>query len=152
MWRNIIEYCRSDATSNMTSPQVLINHIAAVVAQESAPTISSFLGVHETTTDMPVSDDEFTDGAQQGSREADVDVDTISVVSEAGPGHYNMGDYCATDGEGDAQTSNRHQELFCDEGVVGGILSQWSLSGVDAEGSDDNGDILDCLEVDLDEM
>ncbi|KAJ2889134.1 hypothetical protein IWW38_004830, partial [Coemansia aciculifera] len=41
---------------------------------------------------------------------------------------------------------------YCDEGVVGGSLSQWSMAGAYIDSDEGNEDALDCLDVDADYM
>ncbi|KAJ2837069.1 Protein zgrf1 [Coemansia erecta] len=156
MWRKIIEYCRSDGGSMSVCPaQAFVNCISETIV--------------------------MTGNAQQhesGEYKSPQTIDSIDAVSVDVDSQNRDFDEMAVPDDAENVTDKGDSEEYADieeygdDSVIGGALSQWSPSAfgsssffdntdmtngasstIDYYSQDDGGaDIIDCLDVNLDEM
>ncbi|KAJ2791876.1 Protein zgrf1, partial [Coemansia helicoidea] len=148
MWRAIIECCRADATGAGVMPaQALANRIATA----SAAAAGASDGPTGSPADAWQHDIECVAAADYGTPDTPGDVGEDLPAVAADDATENTSD-AAGDG-GNETPSWDLAEPYCDDSVIGGLLSQWSMAcGGDSGAESQPDDVLDHLDVDLDEM
>ncbi|KAJ2719597.1 hypothetical protein GGI07_005124 [Coemansia sp. Benny D115] len=144
MWRKIIEYCGTD-NLGISVAQAFINRVSETIVDS----IESNDIVDDTLEFDNVDDclfEQITSEICEDKVDMDVETDTELV-----------------DQNNESEDDRAALDEYGDDGIVGGTLSQWLPSSMDEAvfgvQNDDGedfcgaaGDILDCLDVDLDEM
>ncbi|KAJ2667707.1 hypothetical protein GGI25_006528, partial [Coemansia spiralis] len=142
MWRKIIEYCREDIDAGFVSAQTFLNRLTTAIADNSAE--NEQLSAQEAELDIYPS---------QSLAEVLLESDMSEEESKS---CQEMDRTSGIDVDEDNGNEENMMENYPEEGVVGSLLSQqWSLPSIDYmdhQSSISDDDILECLDVDLDEM
>ncbi|KAJ2610714.1 Protein zgrf1 [Coemansia sp. RSA 1694] len=145
MWRRILEYCRQDDdNAGVVSAQSFLNRLANAVVNNSKANAG---GDSNDSTELPAMDYDL---------ELDYGICLSPAANDAGLESEQQSTFSGsvavvdTDDEGDESSVAECE--YGDEGVVGGSLSQWSMPGIFIESGDDDEDVLDCLDVDANDM
>ncbi|KAJ1876539.1 hypothetical protein LPJ66_012297, partial [Kickxella alabastrina] len=144
-------YCRSDA-DGVCGAQAFVNRTtAAIVAERQAQDDDDVLGQFHDEMQV-VLDAEESKIIVVGQSE-DGEDDAVVVIKDGRVSATAADNYADVDDDDDDFGAVSDVDEYDHDGVVGGTLSQWSLSAMSecVFASGDESD-LNCLEVDLDDM
>ncbi|KAJ2225554.1 hypothetical protein IWW45_007817 [Coemansia sp. RSA 485] len=162
MWRKVIEYCSSDGGPMSVCPaQAFVNRISEAIVAENTPCDDDIYEDFQAVSD--------TD--QDHRNDNGNDVGKNSPMQNISP-DLGLNEVDGSDDDGndaDKQDAEEYADIeeYGDDSVIGGALSQWSLSAFEntlfnnaytsngdnnSDYCSDGADIIDCLDVDLDEM
>ncbi|KAJ2828779.1 hypothetical protein GGI24_002306 [Coemansia furcata] len=141
MWRRILEYCRQDDNGDgVVSAQSFLNRLASAVANNTMAGDDFNIGSPAIDLDLGFGNDLCHSPADVTESERDQQTTSADMIATV-----------LTDDEGNESVVADECE-YGDEGVVGGSLSQWSMPGICIDSDDGDEDVLDCLDVDADDM
>ncbi|KAJ2412623.1 Protein zgrf1, partial [Coemansia sp. RSA 2531] len=142
MWRRILEYCRQDDDGlGVVSAQSFLNRLASavannVIADDNDDSDHSIIASPAMDLDLGLGRDIYHSPANDIELESDQQAISADLTAIA---------------DDESEESVAECE-YGDEGVVGGSLSQWSMPGICIDLDDGDDDVLDCLDVDADDM